>query len=230
MTEIEAIYARHSVRKYLDVPLAEYVVAYLQEEISHVNIEGNLRMQLVLNEKKAFRSFLSYGVFSNVSNYILVIGKKSESLDYRAGYYSERLMLFAQRIGLCTCCVGMTYKKITENLGIADDEKIVVCIAIGYGQKDGFRAHKIKSPDQVSNIRAGYPDWFENGVIAALRAPTAVNQQKFYFEYIPSDKVMPVRRKSIVGFTKIDLGIAMYNFEVGAGKQNFVWVDSPLNQ
>lgn len=229
MTETEAIYARHSVRKYSDIPLAEAVVASLQEEIHHLNNEGNLRMQLILNEKKAFSGFLSYGIFSNVSNYILVIGKKSESLEYRAGYYSERLMLFAQKIGLCTCCVGMTYKKVTGTFEIADDEKIVVCIAIGYGQKDGYREHKIKSLEQVSNINNEYPEWFKNGVIAALRAPTAVNQQKFYFQYLPADKVRPIRRKSIVGFTKVDLGIAMYNFEIGAGRQNFVWVDSPLS-
>lgn len=28
---------------------------------------------------------------------------------------------------------------------------------------------------------------------------------------------------SLIGYTKMDLGIAKYHFEVGAGKENFEW-------
>ena len=48
-------------------------------------------MQLVLNEPKAFGSFMAhYGTFSGVKNYIAVIGKKSASLEERCGYYGEK--------------------------------------------------------------------------------------------------------------------------------------------
>ncbi len=228
MTELEALKSRHSVRKYQDRPLEAGDVVALRKEIEEINKEGDLHFQLVLNEAKAFKGFLSYGTFSNVKNYIMAVGKKSDSLEYRAGYYGERLVLFAQRIGLNTCCVGLTYKKIGDAFEVANDEKVVLCIAIGYGEADGYRTHKIKRPDQVSNITADSPEWFKAGVDAALLAPTAVNQQKFFFEYIPDNQVRPVKGSSLVGYTKIDLGIAMYNFEVGAGKENFEWVDSPL--
>lgn len=228
MTELEALESRHSVRKFQDRPLSEEIVKALHDEIQRINEEGRLHMQLVLNERKAFKGFLSYGSFTNVSNYVMVVGKKSDSLEYRAGYYSERLMLFAQSIGLNTCCVGLTYKKVGGAFSLDEDEKIVLCIALGYGEPDGFRSHKIKRPDQVSNITPDSPRWFKAGVEAALLAPTAVNQQKFYFEYIPVDKVKPVKGSSLVGYTKIDLGIAMYNFQIGAGRDNFNWVDSPL--
>ena len=228
MTELEALRERHSVRKYQDRPLEESAVKALQEEISKLNSEGELHMQLVLNERKAFKGFLSYGTFSNVSNYIMIIGKKSDSLEYRAGYYGEKLVLFAQSIGLNTCFVGLTYKKIEGAFEVGKDERILLCIAIGYGEADGYRNHKIKRPDQVSNVTPDSPKWFKDGVEAALLAPTAINQQKFYFEYIPEDKVRPIKGSSLAGYTKIDLGIAMYNFEVGAGRDNFHWVDSPL--
>lgn len=228
MTELEALQSRHSVRKYQDKPLEESAVIALQEEIAKLNKEGGLHMQLVLNESKAFKSFLAYGKFSNVSNYIMVIGKKSESLEYRAGYYSEKLVLFAQSIGLNTCFVGLTYKKVDGAFEVGNDEKILYSIAIGYGEAGGDRSHKIKRPDQVSNISADSPEWFKKGVEAALLAPTAINQQKFYFEYVPENKVKPIKGTSLVGYTKIDLGIAMYNFEIGAGSQNFQWLDSPL--
>lgn len=227
MTELEALKKRHSIRKYVDRPLEQAVVDELRSEIKKLNKEGGLHMQLVTNEPKAFKGFLAYGSFSNVSNYIMVVGKKTDSLEYRAGYFSEKLVLFVQHLGLGTCIVGLTYKKVEEAFEIGRDEKVVVCIAIGYEAESG-RSHKIKTPGQVSNIGQDSPGWFADGVQAALLAPTAVNQQKFYFEYVAPDKVRPKKGSSLVGYTKIDLGIAMYNFEVGAGKDNFQWIDSPL--
>ncbi len=227
MTEIEALNKRHSIRKYADRPLDPATVEELRSEIDRLNREGDLHMQLVTDEPKAFKGFLSYGSFSNVRNYIMVVGRQSESLDYRAGYFAEKLVLKAQQMGLDTCIVGLTYKKVAGAFETGADEKVVVSIAIGYGAEDG-RKHKIKSPEQVSNLSADSPEWFVSGVDAALKAPTAVNQQKFYFEYVAPDGVKPSRSKSLVGYTKIDLGIAMYNFEVGAGRDNFHWIDSPL--
>lgn len=62
------------------------------------------------------------------------------------------------------------------------------------------------------------PDWFKCGVEAALLAPTAMNQQKFKFTYDNG----AVHAKAGVGFySKIDLGIAKYHFELGAGKKFF---------
>ncbi len=227
MTQLEALKNRHSIRKYQDRPIDVETASILSAEISRLNFEGKLHMQLVLNERKAFKGFLSYGKFENVSNYIMVVGEKSDSFEYRAGYYSEKFVLFAQSIGLDTCYVGLTYKKVPGAYNVGDNEKVLFCIAIGYGAEEGHK-HKIKRPEQVSNITDSSPEWFRNGVEAALLAPTAVNQQKFYFEYTPENKVKPIKGSSLVGYTKIDLGIAMCNFEIGAGRQNFQWIDSPI--
>lgn len=78
MTEIEALRERRSIRKYEARPLEAPVVDALNREIEKLNREGNLNMQLVTNEPKAFKGFLSYGSFSNVSNYVMVVGRKSE--------------------------------------------------------------------------------------------------------------------------------------------------------
>ena len=228
ITELEALRNRHSVRKYVDTPLNPEDVEALQAKIDELNRKGDLHMQLVVNERKAFKSFLAYGSFSNVSNYIMIVGKKSDTLEYRAGYYGEALVLYAQSIGLSTCFVGLTYKKVDGAFEVGADEKVVLCVSVGYAAPDGIRVHKIKRPEQVSNISDASPEWFRQGVDAALLAPTAVNQQKFFFEYIAPDRVKPKKGTSLVGYTKIDLGIAMYNFEVGAGNGNFDWVDSPL--
>lgn len=229
MTELEALKERHSVRKYIDRPLDDATVALLRDKIAELNKEGDLHMQLVVNEPKAFSGgIISYGKFRGVSNYIMVIGKVSDCLEKDAGYYGEKLVIYAQQIGLRTCWVGLTYKKIPGVFKVDADEKVVCCIAIGYGDGNGVN-RKSKRPEQVSNISADTPDWFAKGVGGALLAPTAVNQQKFKFTYIPASssgskpKVRAEKGFSLVGYTRIDLGIVMCNFEIAAGKENFDW-------
>ena len=221
MTLQEAIVARHSVRAYRDQPLTAEVVDALQAEITQLNREGHLHMQLVLNEPKAFLGTLArYGRFRGVRNYIVIAGQKADDLDERVGYYGEHLVLLAQTLGLNTCWVGLSYSKVPGTYVLNEGEKIACYIAIGYGETQGV-GHKIKTVAQVSKAPDDAPSWFRAGVEAALLAPTAVNQQKFSFEYLGMKDGRPqVRARkgfSLFGYTRMDLGIARYHFEVGAG-------------
>ena len=227
MTIQEAIENRHSVRAFTDKPLTEEAVKTLEAEIADVNSKGNLHIQLVRNEPKAFESKLAkYGKFSNVCNYLVMAGRKTNDLDERIGYYGEQLVLLAQTLGLNTCWVGLTYSKVPGTYVLEDGEKIVCYIALGYGETQGA-GHKVKSVEQVSNASDTTPSWFKAGVEAALLAPTAVNQQKFSFEYAGmKNSRHQVRAKkgfSLLGYSQLDLGIAKFHFEVGAGKDNFEW-------
>lgn len=228
MTIQEAILARHSVRAYKEEPLTEDVVKVLENEISQVNQKSKLHIQLILNEPKAFQGALAkYGKFRNVINYLVMAGKKAEDLDERVGYYGEYLVLLAQTLGLNTCWVGLSYTKVPGTYVLDEGEKIACYIAIGYGETQGTN-HKIKTIEQVSNVSERTPLWFKKGVEAALLAPTAVNQQKFSFEYVGmKDGHHLVHAKkgfSLIGYTQMDMGIAKYHFEIGAGKENFEWV------
>ena len=228
MTIQEAIEARHSVRAYKGQPLAADVVEVLEEKIRELNEKGHLHMQLIQNETKAFQGKLAkYGKFRGVNDYIVMAGQKSDDLDERIGYYGEQLVLLAQTLGLNTCWVGLSYSKVPGTYVLDEGEKIACYIAIGYGETQGV-SHKIKTVEQVSNASDITPLWFKKGVEAALLAPTAVNQQKFSFEYVGrSNNRHQVRAKkgfSMIGYTKMDLGIAKYHFEIGAGEVNFEWV------
>ena len=228
MTIQEAIEARHSVRAYKDQPLADEVARRLEEEIAVVNQKGNLHVQLIRNEPKAFQGTMAkYGKFRNANNYLVMAGKRAEDLDERVGYYGEHLVLLAQTLGLNTCWVGLSYSKVPGTYVLEEGEKIACYIAIGYGETQGV-GHKIKTVEQVSNASDATPSWFRKGVEAALLAPTAVNQQKFSFEYVGvkdgRHQVSVKKGFSMIGYTKMDLGIAKYHFEIGAGKDNFIWV------
>ena len=239
MTLQEAIEARHSVRAYKEQPWAEDVVKRLEEEIAEVNQTGSLHIQLIRNEPKAFQGTLAkYGKFRNVTNYMVMAGKKSDDLDERIGYYGEHLVLLAQTLGLNTCWVGLSYKKIPDTYVLDEGEVIKAYIAIGYGETQGS-SHKIKTIEQVNrtavrtfgsskNASDITPLWYTKGIEAALLAPTAVNQQKFSFEYVGTNngrhQVRAKKGISMIGYTQIDLGIAKYHFEIGAGREHFDWV------
>ena len=222
MTIQEAIEARHSVRAYKDLPLSEEIVKLLEDELVKLNNEGQLHIQLICNEPKAF-----HGTMAKYGNYLVMAGKKSKDLDERVGYYGEQIVLFAQTLGLNTCWVGLSYSKVPGTYVLEEGEKIACYIAIGYGETQGV-GHKIKTVEQVSNASDITPSWFKKGVEAALLAPTAVNQQKFSFEYVGMNnnrhQVQAKKGISMIGYTLMDLGIAKYHFEIGADKANFDWV------
>lgn len=227
MTLQEAIEQRHSVRRYVSKPLSEDIIKSIRAKIDECNIKGKLHIQLVTHEPKAFSGIMSYGKFSGVENYFVMVGKDSDDLDERIGYYGEQLVLLAQTLGLNTCWVGLSYRKVNGAYQVEPGEKLTCLIALGYGQTQGA-GHKIKTVEQVSNADASTPVWFRRGVEAALLAPTAINQQKFRFEYISESsskkaKVLARRGFSMVGYTKMDLGIAKLHFEIAAGKENLEW-------
>lgn len=220
MNHTEAMKARHSVRQYKDRPLGAGVTFALKDEIDACNRESGLHIQLVTNEPNAFDGFMAhYGKFSGVTNYIAMIGKKGPALDETCGYYGERLVLYAQQLGLNTCWVAMNYSKIPNAFIIDKGEKLTVVIALGFGKTQGVE-HKSKAPEKVSNLSSDSPEWFRNGILMALLAPTAMNQQKFFLTY-ENDCV--IAKSGIGFFSKIDLGIVKYHFELGAGKENFIW-------
>ena len=228
MNLIEAIEARHSVRKYIVKPIPQEIIDTLQAKVEECNKLGNLHIQLVTNEPKAFKGKMAYGTFSGVTNYFAMVGAKADDLAERIGYYGEQLVLLAQTLGLNTCWVGLTYNKVKEAYSVEDNEKLCCMIALGYGNEPG-RTMKRKTVEQVSNVSDTTPKWFHDGVVAALLAPTAVNQQKFHFEYLgtQTDNIHRVKAEkgfSLLGYTRIDLGIAKLHFEIGAGKENFEWV------
>lgn len=217
---MELIKQRHSVRKFIDKPLSSDAVKALQQEIDACNKESGMHMQLITDEPDAFKAGKpTYGQFKGCRNYLAIIGPKGK--DVEAGYYGERVVLKAQELGINSCWVALTYKKGkakgTKNAG----EKRYLVVALGYGENSGA-VHKVKSITDVSDYKSGDPEWYKDGLEAAVLAPTAVNQQKFRFERNNGDKV--VLKVSGIGFyTKIDLGIVKYHFELGSGKGTEVW-------
>ena len=221
MTELEAIRARHSVRQYLNKPLKPDELAALRAEVDACNQESGLHIQLVTNEPKAFEGTMArYGKFSGVANYFALVGKAGPDLQEKCGYWGERLVLKAQMMGLNTCWVALTFSKVKSAYTLDEGEKLAAVISLGHGATQGA-PRKSRAMDEVAKVDGSMPDWFRAGMEAVLLAPTAMNQQKFLFTLEPDGRVSVQPGHAF--YVKMDMGIAKYHFEIGAGKENFQW-------
>ena len=220
MDLLEAIKSRHSVRSYTDKKIEGETLNQLKKIIDECNSDTGLNIQLCLNEPEAFLSFMAkYGKFKNVKNYIALVGKKGNQLEEKIGYYGELVALKAQQLGLNTCWVAMSYNKKKCPAKVNSNEKLLMVISLGYGETDGT-PHETKPIEKLSSVNGDMPDWFKKGMEAVQLAPTAMNQQNFCFELNGNI----VKAFSGSGFyTKVDLGIAKYHFEIGAGKNGWKW-------
>lgn len=213
MELLEIMKARHSVRQYAPAPIEPEKRAALDALCRTLNREHALHIQIVYDEPKCFDSFMAhYGKFTGVRNYIALVGKKGAKLDETLGCAGAALTLEAQKLGLNTCWVAMTHGK--SRAAVSRGEKLVCLISLGYGETQG--AERTSKPlDKVSNVSDASPDWFRAGVQAALYAPTAMNQQKFFFQLGANERV---KLSCGAGFyTRLDLGIVKYYFEAVSG-------------
>lgn len=221
---LSAIPARHSVRQYIDKPIESDKVSKLSALVDECNAEGGLHIQLVTNEPKAFASGLAkYGKFSNVGNYLAMVGEKGA--DEKIGYYGEKIVLYAQSMGLNSCWVGLTFKNQPDRYTIGVGEKLFCLIALGYGEVQGVLHPQKKRAEEFykdeRSVKQAEPEWFMDGIRAAMLAPTAVNQQKFRFVLHDNDVVTASTTFSLfngMGYASVDLGIVKLHFELASGR------------
>ncbi|MBM6991110.1 MAG: nitroreductase [Mobilibacterium timonense] len=210
---IELMRERHSVRQYTDLPIPQDVREKLLTEMTRLNRESGLHMQLFFDEPECFDSAMAhYGKFTGVRNYLAIVGKKSADLEEKSGYYGEKIVLLAQSLGLNSCWVGLTHGKSHAEIGRG--EKQVIVVSLGYGEDQGV-TRKTKTIEQLCQVAGEMPDWFRAGMEGALLAPTAVNQQKFLITWDGQDLAARVNGRGF--FSKTDLGIVKCHFELASG-------------
>ena len=213
MTEIDAIKARHSVRKYLDRQIEPEKIEKLNEMIDACNKEGNLNLQFIPDAGNTYNKLLNKAMgLGSAPSVIACVGPDDDTVEERVGYFGERIVLFAQTLGLNTCWTG-TYNKKAIPAKVGEGERLIIAIAIGYGATQG-KDRKSKTYDQVTRGVADKPYWFNFGVEMALLAPTAINQQKFEIGLNEDGSVSFTDKGGV--HSKTDLGIVKYHFEVGA--------------
>jgi len=89
-------------------------------------------------------------------------------------------------------------------------------------QGKGLGSWILKKAEEIATYDGIAPQWFQEGIEFLLYAPTAYNKQDF----VVKGNDNKVRLYSESGsFGEIETGIGKYHFEVGAGKENFEWIE-----
>ncbi len=226
MDELEALRHRRSVRAFEDRAIRTDVQNALRAEVTARNEAAGLHIQLILNEPRAFGTFLArYGKFANVRNYLALVGPASPTLADACGYHGEKLVLLAESLGLSSCWVAGTFSRRRCPAEVGPGEKLAVVVALGYGAAPGAR-RSTRAVEQLGVLPAGMgwddaPAWFRRGMEAAALAPTAMNQQNFRVTLV--DDAHARIAPTVGPYAAMDAGIARYNFEVGAGRESFSW-------
>ena len=215
MSDIDIIKQRHSVRNYKSQRIEQSKMEQLKGKIGELNERGNLHLQMIEDAGNTYNKLLNRMMgLGSAPSVIACVGQDDATLDQRIGYYGEKLVLFAQELGLNTCWAG-TFNKKNIGAKVGEKERLVISIAIGYGQDNG-KPHKSKTADQVVETKGDRPLWFNKGVEMALLAPTAVNQQKFIIRLNEDETVDFIDKGGVL--SQVDLGIVRCHFEIGAGR------------
>lgn len=216
MSELDAIKERHSVRNYTPERIQAEKIVKLNEKIRELNEAGNIHLQLIEDAGSTYNKlFNRVAGLGSAPSVIACVGPDDETLEQRIGYYGEKLVLYAQTLGLNTCWAG-TFNKKNIGADVRDGERLVISIAIGYGDGNG-KPHKSKDMEQVIDAKGDRPFWFNKGVEMALLAPTAINQQKFLIRLNEDESVEFIDKGGI--FSQVDLGIVKCHFEIGSERK-----------
>ena len=141
----EIILHRKSQRSFTGEELKEELIQKIQDEIIEINAESALEIEFVEDGSRAFSHFgKSYGLFKNVRSLLLLKGNPGQAhFREKIGYYGEKLLLFAESLGLATCWVGGTFDR--ESFSYPEEDHVQAVILLGYPAESGWKGKILHS-------------------------------------------------------------------------------------
>jgi hypothetical protein len=245
-----AIVARHSVRTYLEQPLAPAVLDHLEEFCRSLPGREVARVEIVRQVPAALFTGIvgGYGKVRGAPSALVVVAhQEARAHQESAGYVGEAVILQATTLGLGTCWVaGFFDRELGASLlPLAPAEQVLAVSPLGHPErrprlserllKRAVGAHSRRPVEEIAPgfSETNWPAWAAQGVRLARLAPSAVNRQPWRFE-LEADPtavgVGPVAAEPtgqlVISATsrgpegniprRLDCGIAMLHFEVGA--------------
>lgn len=229
LTEWEAIQKRVSCRAYQDRRIDGATLKQMEEKVQELNRASGLHFQFYTTRNAGEPALkLSPAMFSgNVYHYAALVGGEDPLSAEKVGYYGQKLVLYATRLGLGTCWVAGTYDANSIQVELAQGEKVWDVVPMGYPLektpmkqkmiRSGIRARdrKLEQFVESETAFAALPEWLQKAVEAVRLGPSAVNQQPV--NIVCRDGTVRAKLwKSGHGLEFNDLGIAKCQFEAGA--------------
>ena len=238
MTVTETIKNRRSVRNYTGEPLNEAHKILITDFIDKLKAPFDappVRIQLIHANQGTGRVKLgTYGFIGGASDFLTLVYEKNSSfplMEEAAAYAFEQVILFCTGLGLGTCWLGGSFsrKDFAGQVNLQPNEILRIVSPVGYinptlrfterlfGSKGKHLSRKpFESLFYQDNFHT--PLYIEDADIykAPLEmvriAPSANNQQPWRV-ILNGYTVHFYQHVSAIGFSAIDLGIALCHFE-----------------
>jgi hypothetical protein len=231
MDILQAIDTRISVRAFTDEPLSASDFSRIKEAVEELNELVGVHFQLYGAADNPGSLTLKKAMFATPAPYYLALVAPNTKLGAEfAGYYGEKLVLLAQRMGLGTCWVAGTFDRSSVVAEVGPDEYLHDVIPLGHPcEKQPIKQRTIraavrknhKDAAALSDTDVDYdqaPEWFKAGMRAVEKAPSAVDEQPVVFS-LRADEVTAEVHKSKTDLIYTDLGIAKLHFELGCQRK-----------
>lgn len=234
----DAIEPRHSTRIYDSRPVESEKLEILRKLCAAFRPADGVRAELKTSPgENLFRGIVGgYGKIKGNHAYMAFIGRPdAPHVEEMIGYLGEGFILEATALGLATCWIGGFFRReeAGRELGLADGERIYALTPLGYPLERltfeermmrGFRTERKRKPMEklVSGIAPQqWPSWVRAGLEAARIAPSAANRQPWHFIVDEESVTLTTEAKrDLIGVSRrLDCGIAMLHFELGALSQ-----------
>lgn len=230
----EALWRRTSRRRFQARAIAPELLRPIERLCQEFRPFGSARAVLVARAPAGvFRGIMgSYGQVKDAPSCLLMVG--SEDGAAQVGYVGEAAVLEATSQGLGTCWVAGLFDEAgaADLVDLAPGERVFAVSPLGHPVarktlEERFmsgvaRSSRRKGIEEIApGIETGdWPAWVVQGVEAARTAPSAVNRQPWRFRLREGGVVVSVDSlKDTHRIPKrLDCGIAMLHFELGAAR------------
>ena len=237
MSFLEDVKTRRSVRAFDGKAPSAEIINELKEYAENITNPYGVNVRFVFLDAK--ENDLSSPVLSGETLYVSAVVKKAEHFEEAYGYAFQKLLMKAHQLGLGTVWIGgtMPREKFEAASDLKDGEYMPCMSPLGVTAKKMSVKEVLMRKGVKADTRKAFEELFYNGSFAtpvtesasmgmglhdALEvvrlAPSAVNKQPW--RIVIADRKAHFFEAHDKGFVtpnydlqKIDMGIALYNFE-----------------
>jgi hypothetical protein len=229
---LSAVPARRSRRVFDGRPVSASDLGAIEATAEQFRPFDDARVVVVRDAPAAFFTGIigSYGKVTGAPVALVFIadGSSSTSAEH-CGYTGEGVLLEANALGLQTCWIAGSFSRsaVTAAMSLEPGEVVRAISPVGHAAAVPtnaeallYGARKPKHRRELEEIAPGlaqWPAWAAAGVSAAHVAPSAMNRQPWRFRMEDGAVVVAVSGPPMpLSLARVDCGIAMLHFELGA--------------
>jgi hypothetical protein len=239
-----AVAERRSRRAFSGVRPTDEQLDLIEATAREFRPFADARVLLVRDVPDTFFTGLvgSYGKVSGARSALVFIADATSATGgEHCGYTGEGAVLEAGALGLTTCWLAGSFSRSTVTAAVALEPGEIVRAISPVGtpltqpsatERRLFGATKPKrrrSLDEIAPGHAEWPRWAVAGAEAARIAPSAMNRQPWRFRMEDGSAVVSsASMPTPVASPRLDCGIAMLHFELGARSEGCDGAWEPL--